>query len=53
MIAHALSNIQKQAECKTEIVELKAHQNIKPIANTAIGITKHPANKSLKKSSAN
>ena len=49
MIAHALSNIQKQAECKTEIVELKAHQNKKTIANMASGITKPPVNKSLKK----
>ncbi|MBQ4799772.1 methyltransferase domain-containing protein [Pseudoalteromonas sp. MMG006] len=52
MIAHTLSSTYKQAERKTEVVELvehKAPQNIKPIANTAIGITKHPANKSLKK----
>ncbi|XQF90232.1 hypothetical protein ACOBV8_17815 [Pseudoalteromonas espejiana] len=55
MIAHALSNTQKQAERKTEVVELvelvelKVPQNIKSIANKPSGITKHPANKSLKK----
>lgn len=58
MIARALTNTQKQAECITEVVELvelvelvehKVPQNIKTIASTAIGITKSPANKSLKK----